>query len=85
MRLFVQACVLSGCDYAANLLTGVGLVTAFKTVRDNSHLLPEDMFMIVLSGLRKKIPADVDIQQYKEILSKSEAVFCKSYILALLG
>lgn len=77
VRLFVQACVLSGCDYAPNLLNGVGLVTAFKIVRDNSHLLPEELFMAVLNSLRKKLPTDVDIQQYKETLSKSEAVFCK--------
>jgi len=80
VRLFVQACVLSGCDYAPNLLTGVGLVTAFKCVKENSIFLPEDVFASVLRSLRKNVPKTVDAQQYKETLSKSEAVFYYHYV-----
>jgi 5'-3' exonuclease len=36
-RMFVQACVLAGCDYAPNQLAGVGLVTAFKMIKENAH------------------------------------------------
>lgn len=74
-RLFVQACVLAGCDYAPSQLNGVGLVTAFKLVRDNAHRPAADRFRQILSSLSKKARGKVDVEEYEEILAKSEAVF----------
>ncbi len=36
-RMFIQACILSGCDYCPNKLSGVGFVTACKLVKENAH------------------------------------------------
>ena len=74
-RLFVQACVLAGCDYAPSRLNGVGLVTAFKLLRDNAHRPPGERFLRVLSSLSKKARGKQDMQEYEELLAKSEAVF----------
>jgi len=74
-RLFVQACVLSGCDYAPSLLSGVGLVTAFKLVRDNSDVSPEKVYRRALSGLSKKAKIGVQSEDYNNLLLKSESVF----------
>jgi len=35
VRLFVQGCILSGCDYRKNI-EGIGTTNAFKLVRDNA-------------------------------------------------
>ena len=51
VRLFVQACVLSGCDYVANRLTKVGPVTAFKLVKEASHRGASIRFERVLKSL----------------------------------
>ena len=76
VRLFVQACVLSGCDYAPNKLSGVGLVTAFKAVRDNSFCTDQEKrIKRVLTSLPRKARAGLDMTEYEEILAKSEAVF----------
>jgi len=51
VRLFVQACVLSGCDYAPNRLSKVGPVTAFKLVKEALHREPAIRFERVLKSL----------------------------------
>jgi hypothetical protein len=77
VRMFVQACVLAGCDYAPSLLNGIGLVNSFKLVRDNANRPPEAVFKSLLSSLPKKAKKNLSmsIDQYEEILAKSEAVF----------
>lgn len=74
-RLFVQSCVLSGCDYAPNRLEGVGLVTAFKQVRNAIHRSSEDRFRHALNLFPTKARKGVDKIEYEELLAKSEAVF----------
>lgn len=69
-RLFVQSCILSGCDYAPSRLSGVGLVTAFKMIVDNSHRDPDSRFSHVLKLIpREKISLDIDEDnaQFNEI------------------
>ncbi|KAL7484846.1 hypothetical protein ACHAW6_010445, partial [Cyclotella cf. meneghiniana] len=51
VRLFVQACVLSGCDYVPNRLSKVGPVTAFKLVKEASHRKPCERFDRVMKSL----------------------------------
>jgi hypothetical protein len=51
VRLFVQACVLSGCDYVPNRLSKVGPVTAFKLVKETSHRDPSVRFERVMKSL----------------------------------
>jgi exonuclease-1 len=52
VRLFVQSCVLSGCDYVINRLSKVGPVTAFRLVKEVSHRDPSDRFeRIIKFGL----------------------------------
>lgn len=75
VRLFVQACVLAGSDYSPNKLNGVGLVTAFKMLRDNAHRPCEERFRHVLTGLTKKCKGAEDMGAYEELLAQSEAVF----------
>ncbi len=55
-RMFVQACVLAGCDYAPSRLAGVGLVTAFKMIKENAHRNVGARFQNVLNSIpREKI------------------------------
>ena len=75
VRLFVQACVLAGCDYAPNKLSGIGLVNAFKLVRDNAFRNDSVRFAKILESLPHKAKKDVDTNAYEIILAKSEAVF----------
>ena len=75
VRLFVQASVLSGCDYASNELPGVGLVNAFKLIRDNAYRQDQERFQRVLASFPNKVKNALNVEQYEEILSKSEAVF----------
>jgi exonuclease-1 len=75
VRLFVQACVLAGSDYSPNILNGIGLVTAFKLVRDNAHRPCDERFRRVLSSLSKKNKGTEDMEAYEEVLAQSEAVF----------
>jgi hypothetical protein len=75
VRLFVQACVSAGSDYSPSLLTGIGLVTAFKIVRDQSHKPCDERFHQVLSGLAKKQKGSIDLIVYEQNLARSEAVF----------
>jgi len=56
VRLFVQACVLSGCDYVANNLSKIGPIGAFKLVKENAHRDPTVRFERILRGA--KISAD---------------------------
>lgn len=51
VRLFVQACILSGCDYVPNRLSKVGPVTAFKLVKEASHRDAAIRFERVLKSL----------------------------------
>ncbi|KAL9183874.1 hypothetical protein ACHAXT_004730 [Thalassiosira profunda] len=51
VRLFVQACVLSGCDYCPSRLSKVGPVTSFRLVKEASHRDPADRFERVLKSL----------------------------------
>jgi len=75
-RLFVQACVLAGCDYSPNQLAGVGLITAFKHVQSSIHRASEDRFRHALNFLPSKTWQEgVDKIEYEELLAKSEAVF----------
>merc|ERR1719223_2129583 len=86
-RLFVQACVLSGCDYAPSQLSGVGFVNSFKLVMENAFRDDEERFVRLLKFLPKskilacdgeKISRNLAsevIENYEELLAKSEAVF----------
>lgn len=84
-RLFVQGCVLAGCDYAANSLPGVGLVNAFKLVRDNSYRNEEVRFKKILDSLPRKVKISIDIDDYESTLAKSEAVFYYHVVLHTNG
>lgn len=75
VRLFVQGCVLAGCDYAPNKLSGVGLVNAFKYVRDNAFRNDSVRFTKVLDALPRKNKVNIDTAEYELNLAKSEAVF----------
>jgi 5'-3' exonuclease len=75
-RLFVQSCVLTGCDYSPNLLSGVGLVNAFKLVRNSVHRSNCDRFRHVLQQLPPKAKQSLGNKiEYEDLLAKSEAVF----------
>lgn len=74
-RLFVQGCVLAGCDYAPNKLAGVGLVNAFKHVRDNAFRNDSQRFQKVLESMPRKNKVNIDVKAYEEVLAQSEAVF----------
>jgi hypothetical protein len=74
-RLFVQGCVLAGCDYAPNRLSGIGLVNAFKQIRDCAFRNDSTRFAKVLDSLPRKNKLNVDTKEYELILAKSEAVF----------
>ena len=85
-RMFVQACVLSGCDYAPSRVSGVGLVTAFKMIKENIHRDPHCRFEHTLKSVSKdKFSVSDDLQDsnsneklrgdYEELMAKSECVF----------
>lgn len=75
VRLFVQACILAGSDYSPNKLTGVGLVTAFKLMRENAHRNCDERFRRVLKSLSTKNRRNEDMDIYEKNLTQSEAVF----------
>ena len=50
-RLFIQACVLSGCDYVPNL-KGVGPAKAFKLIKENASRSSESRFKHILRTLQ---------------------------------
>ncbi|GAX13581.1 exonuclease 1 [Fistulifera solaris] len=70
VRLFVQACVFAGCDYAPNELGGIGTVTSFKHIRNNIHRNAEDRFRSILQQCGKQ-----GTPEYEVLLRKSETVF----------
>lgn len=49
-RMFIQACVLSGCDYVPHL-GGVGPIKAFKLVQENASRQPDVRFGHILRSL----------------------------------
>ena len=75
VRLFVQSCILAGSDYSINTLDGIGLISAFKLVRDNAFRNDSVRFKKILQSLPKKIKGKINIDEYEERLAKSEAVF----------
>ena len=76
VRLFVQGCILAGCDYRKNI-EGIGTTNAFKLVRDNAFRNDSVRFRKILESLPKKTKQNIglDINEYEEILAKSEAIF----------
>ena len=68
VRLFVQSCVLSGCDYVPNRLSKVGPVTAFRLVKEASHRDPGERFERVLKSLPmgSRILAEVESDKNSE-------------------
>lgn len=74
VRLFVQGCILAGCDYRKNI-EGIGTTNAFKLVRDNAFRNDSVRFRKILESLPKKTKLKIDINEYEEILAKSEAIF----------
>eukprot|EP00534_Pseudo-nitzschia_fraudulenta_P004233 CAMPEP_0201135696 /NCGR_PEP_ID=MMETSP0850-20130426/54458_1 /ASSEMBLY_ACC=CAM_ASM_000622 /TAXON_ID=183588 /ORGANISM="Pseudo-nitzschia fraudulenta, Strain WWA7" /LENGTH=805 /DNA_ID=CAMNT_0047406891 /DNA_START=1253 /DNA_END=3672 /DNA_ORIENTATION=- len=74
VRLFVQGCILAGCDYRKNI-EGIGTTNAFKLVRDNAFRNDSVRFRKILDSLPKKTKEKIDIDNYEEILAKSEAIF----------
>jgi hypothetical protein len=85
VRLFVQGCVLAGCDYAPNMIPGVGLVNAFKLIRDNSFRNDNQRFQKLLDLLPRKVKNTINIQEYESTLAKSEAVFYYHVVAHLNG
>uniref|UniRef100_A0A8J9TL96 Exonuclease 1 n=1 Tax=Phaeodactylum tricornutum TaxID=2850 RepID=A0A8J9TL96_PHATR len=75
VRLFVQACILTGCDYSPNQLSGVGFVNAFKHVQSAMHKDSKDRFRHVLKMLPRKAKDHLDPVVYEELLAQSESVF----------
>lgn len=80
VRLFVMGCVLGGCDYSINTLEGVGLVNAFKLVRDNAFRNDSVRFQMILQSLPSKQKKKLNVEKYEERLAKSEAVFYYHYV-----
>jgi hypothetical protein len=86
-RLFVQACVLSGCDYVSNRLSKVGPVTAFKLVKDSSHRKHDERFDRVLKSLPRGSILQQEATENKNIFNKADvgnkaedlSVLCGSY------
>lgn len=87
-RMFVQACVFAGCDYAPSYVNGVGLTTAFKYVKENAHRKPESRFSFILKSINTDkfiIPSsDEDCTQQKsnkdviELINEYEVLLSKS-------
>jgi len=83
IRMFVQSCILSGCDYAPNQLSGIGPVTSFKLIREHSHRNSDERFFHILKSipndkfisnpLNKQISHSID--SYETLLAKCELVF----------
>lgn len=80
VRLFVQACVLSGCDYIANRISKVGPVGAFKLVKEASHReaairfervlksLPAGSKLVAEAGDKSSEDDDVEDEEYDDFL-----------------
>ena len=86
-HLFVQACVLAGCDYTVNstqALEGIGLITVFKLIAAHSNQSHIKRFAHVLKdwNRRKTKGGSVsmaDLTKYEDLLP--EAVFYYHYVL----
>lgn len=92
-RMFIQACILAGCDYSTSL-PGVGLITAFKLIRDHSEVNPNVRLKYVVSTLKGKLLSspssstttnmenlrDFDFAEYAKSLERSEAAFYFQYV-----
>jgi exonuclease-1 len=78
-RLFVQSCVLAGCDYAPRQLNGVGYITALKLVKNASTSpaqISKVLSTILTSQLKPKARQAIpDMHQFEILLAQSEAVF----------
>ena len=80
-RLFVQACVLAGCDYAPRKVSGVGLVNAFKMVRNvgctgSMTNLARVFRQVLCSEISTKSRGSLgNVTDFEELLAQSEAVF----------
>ena len=76
VRLFVQGCILSGCDYRKNI-EGIGTTNAFKLVSEHAFRDPSVRFLKILESLprAKRQKHNIDVHEYEQILSKSEAIF----------
>jgi len=93
-RLFVQACVLAGCDYTINSplsLVGIGLITAFKLINSQSHRSHQERFAHVLSEWKGSGSNSIvcearshtkvaDLKDYEELLAMSETVFYHHFV-----
>mmetsp|Transcript_17234 Transcript_17234/g.32622 ORF Transcript_17234/g.32622 Transcript_17234/m.32622 type:complete len:801 (+) Transcript_17234:171-2573(+) len=73
-RMFVQACMLSGCDYAPSQLSGVGIVTAFKVIKENAHRDPETRFLHVLKSFPKEKMISVNPRCVSETIIENENI-----------
>lgn len=95
VRMFVQGCVLSGCDYAPSGVSGIGLVTAFKMIKENIHRDPDCRFLHALKSVSvEKFKANDDDterskeelrDEYEELIAKSECVFYFHRVLNKMG
>jgi len=91
VRMFVQACILSGCDYAPSRLNGIGLVNAFRLVQDFANRDADDRFSIILRSLPSaKISSahsaeirsiDGAVRDYEDRLARSEVAFYYHQVL----
>jgi len=92
-RLFVEACVLAGCDYTTNTLSldGIGLITSCKSIAAHAHRSHNERLQHVLrdwkgSGGGATAPSSVSasnkvsLAEYEELLAKSVAVFYYHYV-----
>lgn len=91
VRMFVQACVLAGCDYAPRV-PGVGLVTAFKMIKENMHRDPQSRFLHTLKSIsNEKFGQETECSNrlckddFELILAKSECVFYYHRVLDRQG
>lgn len=84
VRLFIQGCILAGCDYTKNI-EGIGITNAFKLVRDNSFRDNSSRFRKILESLPNKTKQKININEYEEILAKSEAIFFYHPVLHIDG
>jgi 5'-3' exonuclease len=81
VRMFVQACILTGCDYAPSRLNGVGVVNAFRLVKDFANRNANDRFSIILKSLPSSTVFSVGnvetdpVVVYEDLLARSEAAF----------
>jgi len=114
-RMFVQACIMAGCDYAPSRLQGIGIVSAFKMIKENAYRDPGRRFYYILKGFPKDkiLPSSSSttsattattaatssstrndirtrredasrlLNEYEELLAKSEAVFFFHHVLEL--